>query len=141
MLRERSFGSVKIISSDRDELLTRLSSIARRIRVRHPEVREVRLFGSLARGDQTGTSDADLLIVLRPGQELADPLELTRKYLRYFDLPIGVDLLIVSQEEIIRRRQAGDRFLDRLLNESLLVGPEAKPVEDSMNPDLSFEAP
>ncbi|MEE8584170.1 MAG: nucleotidyltransferase domain-containing protein [Acidobacteriota bacterium] len=132
MLRERSSGSVKIISIDRDELLARLSSIARRIRVRHPEVREVRLFGSLARGDQTGTSDADLLIVLEPGSEPADPLELTRKYLRYFDLPIGVDLLIVSQEEIIRRRQAGDRFFGRLLNESLLVGPEAKPAADSI---------
>ena len=63
MLRERSSGSVKIISLDRDELLARLATIATRIRARHPEVREVRLFGSLARGDQTGTSDADLLIV------------------------------------------------------------------------------
>ncbi len=126
MLRQRSFGSVKIISIDRDELLARLSSIAGRIRVRHPEVREVRLFGSLARGDQTGTSDADLLIVLQPGQEPADPLEAIRKYLRYFDLPIGVDLLVVSQDEITRGRQAGDRFFERLLSESLLVGAEAK---------------
>jgi predicted nucleotidyltransferase len=59
MLRVRSFDSVKIISLERDKLLTRLEQIVRKIVMERREVKEVRLFGSLARGDQVGTSDVD----------------------------------------------------------------------------------
>ena len=59
MLRERSFDSVKVISLERDKLLTRLEQTARKIITERREVKEVRLFGSLARGDQVGMSDVD----------------------------------------------------------------------------------
>ncbi len=124
MLRQRSYGSVKIISLDRDKALLRLQAIARRIYADHPEVKEVRLFGSLARGDQVGTSDIDVLIVLRhdePGQML----ERIRTFYPYFDLPVPVDVLAYTEAEIAERLQGGDPFMARVWEESYLLVPES----------------
>jgi len=117
MRRQRSSGSVQIISIDRDELLARLSAIAGQICTAHPDVRSVRVFGSIARGDQVGTSDVDVLIVLH-GSEQKSALERIRRFYPYFDLPIGVDVLVYTEDEIARRLQAGDAFVTRAWEES-----------------------
>ena len=122
MLRTKSSASVKIISLDRDELLARLRAIATRLCAEHPEVSSVRVFGSLARGDQVGTSDADVLIVLRGGAQ-EDPWEQVRKFQPYFDLPIGVDVLVFSEEQIARRLQAADAFITHIWQESRPLCP------------------
>jgi uncharacterized protein len=96
MLRERSSDSVRKISLDRTELLRALAAIAAAIRADHPEVASVRLFGSVARGDHTGTSDLDIVVVLR-GDPHFDPLELARSFYRYFTLPVPVDILVCSE--------------------------------------------
>ena len=118
MLRQTSSGSVKIISLDRSELLSRLRQVADRIRAEHPEVTDVRVFGSIARGDHVGVSDVDVLIVLRNG-ELADPMEQIHTFYPYFDLPIGVDLLVYSFEQLEQRLEVGDPFLEQVWGESL----------------------
>ncbi|MDZ4158623.1 MAG: nucleotidyltransferase domain-containing protein [Anaerolineaceae bacterium] len=117
MLRQKSSGSVKIISIDRDQALARLRQIAARLCLL-PEVAEVRLFGSLARGDQTGTSDADILVVLQ-SESKPDYTERVRSYSRYFDLPIGVDLLLLTQAEITCRLQENEAWMQRVWQESL----------------------
>ena len=121
MLREISYGSVKIISLDRDELLARLRDIARQIRADHPQVKTVRLFGSTARGDQVGTSDADVLIVLA-AEESRGLLERIRAFYPYFDLPIAVDLLVYTEIEIAQRLRAGDPFMNKVWQESVALG-------------------
>jgi predicted nucleotidyltransferase len=117
MLRQRSSGSVSIISIDRARLLRRLRAIAERIRSEHPEVAEVRVFGSIARGDHVGTSDVDVLIVLREG-ELGDPIERIRSFYPYFELPMGVDLLALTRDQLRRRLEMGDAFAERMGQES-----------------------
>ena len=117
MRQQRSSGSVQIISINRDELLARLSAIAARICAEHPEVQSVRVFGSIARGDQVGTSDVDVLIVLL-GTEQKDTLEQIRRFYPYFDLPIDVDVLVYTEDDIARRLQAGDPFMVRAWEES-----------------------
>jgi predicted nucleotidyltransferase len=117
VLRQRSSSSVKIISIDRDELLTALSAIAGQICAEHPEVKSVRVFGSIARGDQVGTSDVDVIIVLRGGEQ-GELLQQIRLFYPYFDLPVGVDLLVYTEEQIARRLQAGDAFMTRIWEES-----------------------
>ncbi len=120
MLRQKSFGSVRLIWIDRDELLASLRSTAARIRLERPEVKEVRLFGSLARNDQSGESDADLLIVVR-GAAQADPLDCIRQYYRFFSLPVSVDLLVYDQEQLDLEVQSGNAFLGKILSESVLL--------------------
>jgi len=118
-MRQESFsGSVRIISVRRDEVLARLREVAGQIRAAQPEVKEIRVFGSIARGDQTGLSDVDVLVVLW-GHDGDDPLERIRAFYPYFDLPIGVDLLVYTEEEITRRLREGDVFMQRLWAESV----------------------
>lgn len=120
MLRQTSCGSVKIISIDRNNVLTWLGDAARRIYAERPDVAQVRVFGSLARGDQVGTSDIDVLILLHEG-DAQDPLKQTRAFSVYFDLPIGVDVLVYTQAQLARRLAAGDAFVQRMWEESLAL--------------------
>ena len=120
MRHVQSYGSVKIISLDREALLVGLRACAQRLRAAHSEVSEVRIFGSIARGDQTGMSDADVLIVLDQ-PTACDWLASIRRYVPYFDLPVGVDLIVLSRTEIAARLAADDTFLRRAYQESLSI--------------------
>jgi len=120
MLQQRSFDSVEIISIDRSKVLDALRRVARRIRAQHPEVVDVRVFGSLARGDQVGTSDVDVLIVIEDGGS-GDPIEQIRGFYPYFDLPVGVDLLVMTWDRWTQRLQAGDAFAEQVSRESVAL--------------------
>jgi len=101
-------------------VLARLRAIARRIREARPEVAEVRVFGSLARGDQVGSSDVDVLIVLHeplPG----DLIEQIRAFYTYFDLPLGVDILVYTQTQLAEQLQTGDDFARKMWRESAVL--------------------
>jgi predicted nucleotidyltransferase len=95
-----------------------LRAAAAKIGKEHPEVASVRLYGSMARGDHVGTSDADILIVLRAGA-LGDPLARIREFCADFRLPVPVDLLVYSEAQVARRIQSSDPQFDRLWKESL----------------------
>lgn len=114
----RSSSSVKIISLDRNRLLVELRQIASNIRAEHPEVDEIRLFGSLARGDYTGSSDVDVLILLRDTLE-KDPLQRILTFLPYFNLNRGSDLLVYTINELEARLSVGDHFIKRIWSESV----------------------
>ena len=118
MLPLPSSSSVRVISLNRDDLLARLRKIAARLRTEHPEVIEVRLFGSLARGDQTGTSDVDVLIVLDQSGE-QDPHRRILTFLPYFDLTRGTDILVYTRTELTQRLSDQDRFIRRIWEESI----------------------
>jgi predicted nucleotidyltransferase len=99
-------------------VLRALAAIAATIRSEHPEVDSVRLFGSIARGDHSGLSDADILIVLR-GEAPPDPLESSRTFYRYFSLPLPVDVLVCSETQARHRLDSGDPHFTRMWRESL----------------------
>ena len=117
MRHAQSSDSVKIISLNRSEVLARLTQIAVRLRADRPEVVEVRVFGSLARSDQTGASDADVLLILQDTPE-SDPHRRILTYLPYFDLTLGTDLLVYTRAELNRRLAAQDPFVRRIWAES-----------------------
>lgn len=118
MPQATSFDSVKIISLNREHLLTRLREIAAQIRREHDAVEEIRIFGSLARGDATGMSDADVLIILRDTTE-TDPHRRILRFIRYFNLDRGTDLLIYTRAELEHQLSSADRFLQRIWRESI----------------------
>lgn len=117
MLQEQLLNSVIFISLDRNKALAALRAAGKKIHAEHPEVKDLRLFGSLARGDQSGVSDADVLIVLRGGGQL-DVLQQTKMFYPYFDLPIAVDVLVCTEEQIAKRLADGEPFMRRLWRES-----------------------
>lgn len=116
MLQEVSSGSVKIISLQREALLEALQAISGDILRAEQAVKEIWLFGSVARGDQVGVSDADILIV-EAGDGPPDRLRAAVKYLAYFALPVGVDLLVAGEREVSQRLAEGDPFLRRVRQE------------------------
>jgi predicted nucleotidyltransferase len=81
-------------------------------------VTEIRLFGSLARGDYTGTSDVDVLILLDHTRETV-PLQRILTFLPYFDLRRGSDLLVFTRAELEERLSANDRSFQRVWSESI----------------------
>ncbi|HEX9670971.1 MAG TPA: nucleotidyltransferase domain-containing protein [Thermoanaerobaculia bacterium] len=110
MLQTRSYGSVEITSVDRPALLAALSERARRLSSDHPEVEEVLLFGSFARGDYTPASDVDLLIIVTstevPFLKRADP------YRDIFaSLPFDVWPLVYTRTELDRMKAEGNSFI------------------------------
>jgi predicted nucleotidyltransferase len=122
MLQLKSFGSVKTIFIDRDKVISALRAIAARVCKLHPEVSSIRIFGSVARGDQVGTSDVDVLIVLSGGEQ-GDPLEWVRVFYPYFDLPIPVDLLVYNENQVSRRLDSKDPRFEQMWRESLPLCP------------------
>jgi predicted nucleotidyltransferase len=110
MLRKRSSGSVEITSVDRPALLAGLRERAARLAREHPEVADVYLFGSFARGNFTPESDVDLLIVV--DQTDAPFLQRPDAYRDVFsDLPFDVFPMVYTREEVARMQREGHPFL------------------------------
>lgn len=80
---------------DRAEVLDNLRRAAAQARREHPEIRCVFLIGSLARGDWTAASDADLVVVV--DQEFRDLLERSRYQIHSGVIP--TDTLVYSRAE------------------------------------------
>jgi predicted nucleotidyltransferase len=90
---------VKAISLNREGVLRRLKEIVEEASRVFPEIVEVRLFGSLAKGEETGLSDADLFIVIKGGNE--NPVERMKPYFNFFSdrMDIGVDMVVATERE------------------------------------------
>lgn len=101
-----SSGSVKAISLNREGVLHRLREIAEEASRVFPSIVEVRLFGSLAKGEETGLSDVDLLIVTESENE--NPLERMKPYFSFFSdrLDIGIDMVVTTKHEADSLKEA-----------------------------------
>jgi predicted nucleotidyltransferase len=100
--------------------LARLRQIAAQIRQEHANVEEIRVFGSLARGDATGMSDADVLIVLRESST-SDPHRRILDFLRYFTLDRGTDLFVCTRAELQEQLAATNPFVQKIWRESIAL--------------------
>ena len=113
-MQSRSFGSVKIFWLDRERIGEELRSAARALALRYPEVQEVWLFGSLARGDAVPGSDADVLVVLSKTDESF--LDRSPRY-ALAGCRIGVDLLAYTRSELNSMQERRPRFYRTFLAE------------------------
>lgn len=115
-MRRPSLSSVHVRSLDRDAVLGTLRSLFAQLAQERREIAEVRLFGSLARGTRNPRADADVLVVLD-----SSDLAFRHRLPRY--KPIGasvpMDLLIYTRDELERELAAGNRFVRRMLDESV----------------------
>jgi predicted nucleotidyltransferase len=111
---------VKAISLDREGVIRRLKEIAEEASRVFPAIVEVRLFGSLAKGEETGISDADLLIVTEGEKE--NPVERMKPYFSFFSdrLDIGIDMIVATKQEV-------DSLKEVLYHSRLLYPPEKEP--------------
>jgi len=111
-------SSVSVRFLDRERTLAALKELAARMGADHPEVREIRLFGSLARGERNPYADADLLIVVdRCDLPVRDRAPLYKPV----DAPVPTDVTVCTSGELEREAAAGNPFVRRILGESVVL--------------------
>jgi predicted nucleotidyltransferase len=112
--------NVSVFRLDRDGVVARLRERAEALVRTEPAVREVRLFGSLARGEASPGSDADLFIVLRDG---ARPfLERIADLARYFTgVGIGCDIIAYTESERAALVTRADAFARAVFEDGIVL--------------------
>lgn len=101
MIRERSYGSVRVFWLDRTEAVRRLRRAAARLVRERADVEAVYLFGSLAHDRAVPGSDADVLVIVKETDSrwLDRPLELGGWF---EDVGMPVELFCYAAEEVDR---------------------------------------
>ncbi len=114
MRQKQSSGSVKAFYLDRDELLRKLIDASTAAIATFPEVEEVRLFGSLARGDETGLSDVDIWLLVK-GRLPSNPVERMKPYYGFFvdRIGIAVDVIVAGPADL--------EYYGELLKDSIIL--------------------
>ena len=104
---------MKVFYLNRDKAIKKLQEAAEEAMLLFPQIKEIRLVGSVARGEHTGLSDIDLFIVMDKGGENA--LERAKSYYQFFSEKIGLSIDII----VARKGEAGD--YGELLRGSVLL--------------------
>jgi uncharacterized protein len=118
-------GSVIVRRLDRERVIADLRTLAEGIGAKHPEVRGIRLFGSLARGERNPYADADLLIVLDRSDV---PYRDRPPIYKPVGAPVPMDLTVCTQDELDREVAAANRFVLRVLRDGLILYARAAPI-------------
>lgn len=92
----------------KDQLLQPHVAEIRRLAAKHG-VRNIRVFGSLARGDADTESDVDLLVELEPGRSLLD----------LGGLQMELESLLQRSVDVVTERGLRDRLRARVLKEAV----------------------
>jgi len=121
----RGSGGVRVFRLDRERTIAALRQGARALLDDVPESLEVRLFGSLARGDATPRSDADLWILLRSSTQPF--VDRGAALSRFFDVAgLGCDVLAYTESEWEELRRAGRRLVSVVDEEGMVLARRAE---------------
>ncbi len=109
---------VSVTYFDREGVRQALEEYVRAVAARHPEVEEVILFGSAARGRPVPGSDVDLLLILsRSDRRFMDriPVFLPGRF------PVAVDVFPYTREEVARMTAEGNVLIRGALREGVTL--------------------
>ncbi|MDI6773630.1 MAG: nucleotidyltransferase domain-containing protein [bacterium] len=114
--------SVRVWKRDPNAVLSRLQAWAEQLG-EDPEILAVVLFGSLARGEATAASDADVLIVLRDSVE-----EFGERMVRYKPIGLGVSVEVFpyTLDEARRALKDGWGVIGAALREGRVLLPRGR---------------
>lgn len=109
-----STTSAKLFYLDRDKLLKELHKFSQELVESYPFVKEVYLFGSLAREDYRGLSDVDMIVVVSEDLSRKNFWKVYKELFDFFadKLSIAFDLIITDTE---RKEQVFERLKPTLL--------------------------
>lgn len=96
------------------ELKRHLQRIGKKIKQEYHAERVI-LFGSYARGDATEDSDVDLLVVARTKERFFERMASVRRLIRNLRDGLPVSPIVLTPGELEKRRQAGDPFVQEIL--------------------------
>ena len=121
---KKSYGSVQVTWLDRDAVLESTRQAVAALAAHRPEIDQVILFGSMARGDAVPGSDVDLLMVL----ESSDRAFLERISLyRPSGIPVGVDVFPYTRQELANMLDEGNGFVRQAQEEGITLYQRPSP--------------
>jgi predicted nucleotidyltransferase len=117
-------NGVKVKFLNRDEILQKLTSLAKQLLNSRQDVLEVSLFGSLARGNYAPGSDADILVLLKE-----DSRKFTDRIPEFLDHFSGVGLPIevfpYTAKEVSAMQREG--FMKTVQREKVTLHAQSTP--------------
>ena len=119
-MREPSSSSVKVTFTNREQILKALENLIQEWTQQHPELEQVILFGSFARGDYFPGSDVDVVIVLKESK--APFLDRITKF-RPTSFPMDIDIFPYTRDEIERLWEDPHGLVRRALSEGKQMYP------------------
>ena len=114
--RSLSSAEIKLFKLDYNNVIEELKEYARKALEKGANA--VILIGSLARGDYTAFSDADLVIII--GQTSRKPVERIKDYLDP-SLPIDVEPRVYTVDELLRMAREKRRIVREILEHGILL--------------------
>ncbi len=123
--KSSSTADVKLLKLNYDEVMEKLREYAERAIAKG--ARTVILIGSLARGDYTAYSDADVVIVSdnvpeRPIDRLAEFIDPT--------LPIDLEPRVYTTREIIKMAEEGMRVVKEIISYGKILAGDKRLIDE-----------
>ncbi len=120
-MQKRSLDSIEVWFLDGPKVIEELKKRAENLVAKDSRVDSVILFGSLAKGNYTARSDADLCIVLKQ-DDRERPMDRIPEFLHIFvGAGVPVDVLVYTRAEIDQMRSEGRRFVTEALAEGITL--------------------
>ncbi len=96
----KSYNGVKAIWLDREKLIEEVKKSSRELKKKYGFVQSIFLFGSIVRGDFTGISDIDIMVLVNRKITKENFWETYGKIFSFFSkkIPISFDLIVVDKE-------------------------------------------
>ena len=123
--RSSNTVEVKFFKLDYKEVLKRLKEYAEKALAKGAKT--VILIGSLARGDYTAFSDADILII--SDNAPSNPLERLRDFIDP-TLPVDVEPRVYTTRELIEMAREGRRIIKEILEYGIILAGDKKVIDE-----------
>lgn len=123
-----SSSSVSVRFLDGPKVIQELRRMAQALVAADARVEQVILFGSLAKGNYSPRSDADICIILR-GPDQRRPMDRIPEFLGHFlRAPVPVDLLVYTRAEVEQRLREGNRFVAEVVEQGVALAAVREPL-------------
>lgn len=103
-----------------EKIFSRIKRIAERLKEKY-NARQVILFGSYSRGEETGDSDIDLLIIAPTKERFFQRIAQVKRLIRDLRNGIPVAPIVLTNEELEKRLTVGDQFVKAILEKGVIL--------------------
>lgn len=118
-MRGPFWSTVAATYLDRDAVIRTARRVVSEAMAKDPDIERVILFGSLAWGTAGPRSDADILIVLKSSRHVRRMDRIPDLSRVLSGIPISMDIIAVTREELEREIAMGNRFFAKVLAEGV----------------------
>jgi len=102
------------------EIFERLRKISERLKKEY-RAEKVILYGSYATGEATEDSDVDLFIIAPTHERFFERMATVRGLIRDLRNGLPISPIILTPEEVEKRRSKGDQFVQQILEEGIML--------------------